>query len=232
MRHERFYVIGDIHGSAIALRQVLLKCQFNLETDILIVLGDICDGYPDTFEVVEILKTIKNHILIKGNHDIQFINWLKTGAIPSHWQRMGGMSTVNSYMGKENYKKDHLEFILSTSKYYHISKTNLFVHAGINYKKPLDKNNKRTFTNNRSFWNIAKHYQNQKLKFTIKSDSKIKTIFIGHSPVNKNKKTLPEKRSNVWNIDTGAGNCGRLTIMEVKTKRYWQSDLTNTLYKS
>ncbi|MBM3246586.1 MAG: hypothetical protein FJZ13_04585, partial [Candidatus Omnitrophica bacterium] len=34
---------------------------------------------------------------------------------------------------------------------------------------------------------------------------------------------------NVWNIDTGAGWSGKLTIMDVDTKEYWQSDLSPDL---
>jgi serine/threonine protein phosphatase 1 len=36
----------------------------------------------------------------------------------------------------------------------------------------------------------------------------------------------------VWNIDTGAGWSGKLTIMNVDTKEYWQSDLISELYKN
>ncbi len=32
------------------------------------------------------------------------------------------------------------------------------------------------------------------------------------------------KAANVYNLDTGAGGTGRLTIMEVATKQFWQSD--------
>ncbi len=36
---------------------------------------------------------------------------------------------------------------------------------------------------------------------------------------------------NVWNMNTGAGHSGgRLTIMDIDSKEYWQSDYTNTLY--
>ena len=35
---------------------------------------------------------------------------------------------------------------------------------------------------------------------------------------------------NVWNLDTGAGWSGKLTIMDVNSKEYWQADLTPDLY--
>lgn len=35
---------------------------------------------------------------------------------------------------------------------------------------------------------------------------------------------------NIWALDTGAGWSGKLTIMDVQTHEYWQSDLTPELY--
>ena len=43
--------------------------------------------------------------------------------------------------------------------------------------------------------------------------------------------TVPMNRCNVWNLDTGAGWTGKLSIMDIDTKEYWQSDLTKDLYK-
>ena len=40
----------------------------------------------------------------------------------------------------------------------------------------------------------------------------------------------PMNRCNVWNLDTGAGYKGRLTIMDIDSKEYWQSDMAVLLY--
>ena len=42
--------------------------------------------------------------------------------------------------------------------------------------------------------------------------------------------TVPMNRCNVWNLDTGAGYRGRLTIMDIDSKEYWQSDMAILLY--
>jgi serine/threonine protein phosphatase 1 len=34
----------------------------------------------------------------------------------------------------------------------------------------------------------------------------------------------------IWNLDTGAGWFGKMTIMDVKTKGFWQSDIALDLY--
>jgi serine/threonine protein phosphatase 1 len=36
--------------------------------------------------------------------------------------------------------------------------------------------------------------------------------------------------ANVWNVDTGAAFEGPLTIMDVKTKEFWQSEPLPNLY--
>jgi serine/threonine protein phosphatase 1 len=57
-----------------------------------------------------------------------------------------------------------------------------------------------------------------------------KEIFIGHTPISKTGHATPQKRANVWNVDTGAAFKGPLTIMDVDTKEFWQSDPVHTLY--
>ena len=77
---------------------------------------------------------------------------------------------------------------------------------------------------------------------------KHKEIFIGHTttgnwivkphlPEYKYKEqpkqgriVIPMNRCNIWNMDTGGGFEGRLTIMDVDTKEFWQSDDMRTLY--
>ncbi len=38
-------------------------------------------------------------------------------------------------------------------------------------------------------------------------------------------------RAGIWNLDTGAGWEGKLTVMNVDTKEYYQSDPVEDLYK-
>jgi serine/threonine protein phosphatase 1 len=55
-------------------------------------------------------------------------------------------------------------------------------------------------------------------------------IYIGHTPVTKINKSIPIQMANVWNIDTGAAFLGPLSILDVETKEYWQSDTLPILY--
>jgi len=56
-------------------------------------------------------------------------------------------------------------------------------------------------------------------------------IFIGHTSVTNMGTDKPMNSGGVYNIDTGAGWSGKLTIMNVDTKEYWQSDDVKELYK-
>ena len=49
-------------------------------------------------------------------------------------------------------------------------------------------------------------------------------------PVTKINKTVPIQKACVWNVDTGAAFKGPLTIMDVDTKEFWQSEPLNELY--
>jgi serine/threonine protein phosphatase 1 len=55
-------------------------------------------------------------------------------------------------------------------------------------------------------------------------------IFIGHTPVSRIGKTTPVQMANVWNVDTGAAFKGKLTLLDVDTKEFWQSDALTDLY--
>ena len=58
---NRVFVIGDIHGAYLALRQCLQRSDFDHENDQLICLGDVADGWPQTKECVDELLRI-NHL--------------------------------------------------------------------------------------------------------------------------------------------------------------------------
>lgn len=44
--------------------------------------------------------------------------------------------------------------------------------------------------------------------------------------------TIPMNRCNVWNVDTGAGYNGKLTLLNIDTKEFYQSDFVKNLYQN
>ncbi len=50
---KRRFVIGDIHGAHRALLQCFERSGFDRQNDLLICLGDLCDGWPDVDKVFD-----------------------------------------------------------------------------------------------------------------------------------------------------------------------------------
>ena len=233
------YAIGDIHGGFKALLQVLHKANFDYQKDKLISLGDLCDGWSETPEVIEELKKIKNLIYCKGNHDAWSISGLskENGFMSFHgdgasWFRHGGKATVDAYERRPELLESHLEFLKAGVNYYIDEENRLFLHAGFNVDFPIDKQplyyDQLNYYWDRSFW--ARMYAGR-------NDGKAyKEVYIGHTPTIGVPKTLkedtskPVNRRNVWNMDTGACFTGKLSMMNIDTKELFQSDEVRMLY--
>ena len=79
------FVLGDIHGAYKALDQVLDRSSFNSDEDLLIFLGDVADGWPETSKCIDRLLTIQNRVCLWGNHDVWLWNWIHTGECDELW---------------------------------------------------------------------------------------------------------------------------------------------------
>ncbi|WP_025144868.1 metallophosphoesterase [Pedobacter jeongneungensis] len=243
----RTLVMGDIHGGYKALRQCLERSEFDFKNDRLIQLGDITDGYPDVYECVEELLKIENLIAVKGNHDDWFAEFIRNEFHPYYWT-YGGKGTLVSYLnncGKtgrffatgSGYKtalvaddipQTHKDLFRDQILYYIDDKKRCFLHAGFKRDSPFKSQTIAEYCWDRQLWNDALKYSSDaelKKEFHIKT--KFKEIYIGHTRTPKDK---PLKLFNIVNMDTGAGHNGKLTIMDIDKKVFWQSDPLSELY--
>ena len=230
------FVIGDIHGGCRALTQCLQRSSFDKDRDTLISLGDIADGWSETPECVDKLLTIKNLIAIRGNHDVWCWNWFTFGQAPIMWTSQGGQATLDSYIRTgQVVDQAHKDFWDNQIDYYIDDENRLFVHGGFYESLEKSKNDTMNIPRandlhwDRNLWDVACSGQPQ-----YKHDGSLpkilrayKGIFIGHTAL---KRMKPVNASNVWNLDTGGGFSGKLTIMDVDTEEYWQSDSLPLLY--
>lgn len=226
------YAIGDIHGQLTAFEQCLERCSFDFDQDQLICLGDIADRGPNTYGCFERLLTIKNLIYTLGNHDKWFLDWLnEPEQLNRNWLIQGGRETLESYQGKpiENVKLHHA--LLQSAKLFYIDKqSRLFLHGGFeegNTLRETESTKPMEFYWNRSLWKRAV-LQDVNISFQLDEDSPVyeNDIFIGHYNTRITFPDLkPVRMQNVWNLDQGVAYGGKLTIMNVDTYDYWQSDL-------
>ena len=262
----RTLCIGDVHGGYRALMQCLERSKFDYENDRLISLGDIVDGWSETYECVEELLKIKNLVIINSNHDDWFKEWLldEKGVHPTLWQQ-GGYTTCQSYCrnlstdkktfevypyGLQGYytnlhpddiPQSHKDFFINRPAYY-IQDNKLFVHGGLNrHFSIMDPiYNKESFLIwDRDFWMSALSYEAMsrsksfdKEKYPFKIFDGYEEVYIGHTATTMWSTDYPMKAANVYNLDTGGGFRGRLSIMDINTKQVWQSDRVEKLYEN
>lgn len=226
----RRFCCGDIHGGYKALLQVLERSGFDKEKDILIQLGDIADGWSQTYECMEELLTIKNLIPIRGNHDTWLLDWLETGNSPNIWTQQGGLATIESYKQASTAAKlRHINFLKSQSMYIIDEDNNAFIHGGYTSIEGLGHEcHIDDYTWDRDL--IYRAMASRKNDVLPKFLRMYKKVFIGHTSTLKWKTSEPLKACNVWDLDTGAGYLGKLTIMNIDTEEYFQSDFVKDLY--
>lgn len=243
----RTFVMGDIHGAYKAFKECIERAGFDYKNDKLIVLGDIVDRHDEVHECVEELLKIPHLIAIRGNHDDWFDEYCQTGRHPADWN-YGGLATVTSYLGQggdkrpkirggyalsyllypEKIPEKHREFFSVMQPYYIDEQGRCFVHAGFNRFAPFTGQHPSIYYWDRELWQSALEWQiNKRLHLEqppFETKTGFREIFVGHTPTTRWKVTVPMQGANVFNLDTGAGSQGKLTIMDVETKKFWQSD--------
>ncbi len=232
----RTHVIGDIHGAFRGLTQALQRASLKTD-DRLIFLGDYVDGWSQSRQVIDYLMQLDaayNCIFIRGNHDAWCEEWLGGWGASRDWLFHGGQATADSYAGITLAEQDkHLEFFSRMQPYFE-EDHRLFIHAGFaSMHGPLAEHHESNFFWDRTLWETALAVDDR-----IPRDSRsyprrlllYQEIFIGHTPTTNYDLDVPMQRCNVWNVDTGAAFTGKVTVMDVGTKNFVQSDTVQHLY--
>lgn len=237
---NRKLVIGDIHGGLKALHQVLDRAKVTSK-DTLIFLGDFVDGWSESPAVLDFLIQLEqnqNCIFIKGNHDDLLLKWLtsnKDGFDEKMWLQHGGEASALAYKNiNSSTKQKHIKFLQSLQDYYLDDQNRLFIHAGFtNIRGVAYEFFKPLFYWDRTLWEMALALDTSIQKEDILFPNRLKLykeIYVGHTPVTKINETIPVNKACIWNVDTGAAFKGKLTIMDIETKKFWQSDALPDLY--
>ena len=110
----------------------------------------------------------------------------------------------------------------------------LFIHAGFcSMHGPSHEHFASNCYWDRTLWETALGLDNRIGEESIFYPKRLRLfqeIYIGHTPTTNYDVEEPMHAYNVWNIDTGAAFCGRLTALNIDTKEFWQSDFVQQLY--
>ena len=223
----RLYAIGDVHGRLDLLAAMHHRIESELEQDQpadwrVIHLGDYADRGPDSKGVIDFLieaqKRDPRHLMLAGNHDIGFLDFLETPDPDGLFMRYGGVQTALSYgvsltadaswFGKaetvkrghaalvEAVPQSHVDFLRSLT--FSVSFGDFFFcHAGIRPGIPLEQQNPQDLS-----W-IRDIFHNHPGLYP-------KIVVHGHTPVPE-----AEVKANRVNVDTLAWQSGNLTALVV-----------------
>jgi serine/threonine protein phosphatase 1 len=216
----RVYAIGDVHGRADLLVQLLRRIDADLKANpiaqpIQVFLGDYIDRGPDSREVLALLVARRrNHTMLylKGNHETYIAQVLSDPSVLSEWNRIGGIYTLLSYGVTPSMSDDpkarkdvaeafgralpnsHRQFMQGLALSFTCGDF-FFAHAGVRPGIPLRRQRQQDL-----LW-IRDDFLSYEEDFG-------KVVVHGHTPTN-----LPDIRANRINIDTGAYATGQLTCL-------------------
>ncbi|WP_172919533.1 metallophosphoesterase family protein [Capnocytophaga canis] len=231
----RTLVIGDIHGAYKALIQVLERVNLQ-EEDKFIFLGDYADGWSQTPQVIDFLIDFGEKYdctFLRGNHDDLCLDFLSGKSMEKMWYFHGGDATEKAYESiSEETKQKHIDFLRKLSNYQLDDQNRLFVHAGFTNLRGVEYEYfHKAFYWDRTLWELAISVEMSPEQARYPNRLKLYSeIFIGHTPTVRFETDKPMYANNVWNVDTGAAFKGRITVMDINTKEFWQSDPVFELY--
>tara|TARA_R110002096_G_scaffold77896_3_gene183192 strand:- start:20369 stop:21379 length:1011 start_codon:yes stop_codon:yes gene_type:complete len=131
------FAIGDVHGCAYELRQLLNKLPLTPESTV-VFLGDYIDrgGHSkDVIDTILELQTQCHVVCLLGNHEAMFLNFLDNPGTERAGLFIvnGGSATLASYAddhGNYAFPEEHIKFFRSLKLSYE-DEHHFFVHAGV-----------------------------------------------------------------------------------------------------
>ena len=219
--YNRIFVMSDIHGQYDLFLKMLDKIKLKRE-DLLVIIGDICDRGKKSYEIyIKCMKMIKlgyNLKFILGNHEDMLLEDLEND-YPIRYETEYSVFRNSKYFENKDMKDWHeenfleeIEWLVKWLKNCPLiisGNENIFVHAGLDLKKVLEKQEKETVLWTREeFWLV----ENVELE-----EYKGKNIYFGHTP-NINGR-VSKKTDRIKGIDCGAFFTHFLGCVEVKSQK-------------
>ncbi|WP_299961929.1 metallophosphoesterase family protein [uncultured Roseobacter sp.] len=171
---HRVYAIGDIHGRADLLADLLEKiardraAQADARDVKYVFLGDYVDRGERSREVLDQLSALRGQrgqeaVFLRGNHEAALLDFLADPEAGRRWLQFGGDRTLKSYgldpTGEPEALRErfhaalgpHLDFLQQTERFW-MSGEVLFVHAAVNPRRAIaDQEDQDLFWGNRAF---------------------------------------------------------------------------------
>ena len=226
--YEKVHIIGDIHGSATALKTYFTKYPIS-EKDYYIFCGDYFDRGTQnyqTFKFLSELMTNKNMTFLIGNHEDKLYKYACDDEFKMDY---GIKNTIEEFEMNHLKKSEIRRFIKNLSQLALITfkdKTYLITHGGLPYipNKSLDfySTNSFVYGIDKYETDIDKIYN----EFMQTANNKIYQVH-GHRNFYKNKF---DKYEYSINLEGDIEHGGNLRILTLTNNNYKYTEIKNTVY--
>lgn len=234
METKRTIVVGDIHGCIDEFNELLVKLNYNKDSDRLILLGDLVDRGPDSLAVVQKAREMDLECVM-GNHEHKFVKWFRSSA------------NAQTILGHRDYyakfSDEDINYIARMPNYIKVDNT-IIVHAGLRAGVPLDKQTKddllyiRFMDEDKKFISLKKINKFGKeatgAHFWTEYWDGPESVVYGHHVHSYEEPLIQEISPGVvcYGIDTGCCFGGRLTAFILETKEMVQVPAKKEYYGS
>ena len=220
----RKVIIGDIHGCAGELQTLLEKVRIE-DGDRLILLGDLFDRGPDSWEVFGIVQALERALgerftLLRGNHEDLLLQEKLTLAQRLIWERVGRGTTVASFKAHGARMEDAAPWLKEHCKLFYRDEEIQCVHAGLKVD-PIEVNDMYTLVHDHGIvltnryagpLTVVGHIALEAPTWFGGDGESMEELGYGEE------KNLPEK--GIICIDTGSGKGGWLSAMVMENGKY------------
>jgi len=221
----RDIIIGDVHGCCGALEALLRKIKPDPERDRIIMLGDLFDRGPESWEVFQKVRELstafgERFVLLIGNHEDYLMAEKLTLGQRLVWERVGRGATVKSFKAHGEKIEDCVPWLKEHCRLFFPGPGFFCVHAGVR-AEPIEENSRQVLVHDHSVV-LENHYAGP-LTITGHIALEIATWFRGDGehadPLPYGTwAELPDR--GVICIDTGCGKGGWLTGMIIEEGRF------------
>ena len=213
------YVVGDVHGCLQQMRDLEARIVDNATrvqgTKLLVYVGDVVDRGPNSAGVLDHLLSPEppgfERIVLCGNHELMFLDFLYAPSLASPWLTFGGRETLLSYgievssSTRMNRLRLQIETLMPSEHRTFLETLpvalelpcHFIVHAGIDPARPLSDQRIEDMTS------IRRTFLEHRGGFE-------KCIVHGNTPVDEVQITADR-----IGVDTGAYGTGRLSAVRL-----------------
>lgn len=202
------WVVGDIHGHRESFEALLSKLSLG-ESDHVLCIGDLIDRGPDSFGVVDLVRTDERIHSIIGNHEMLMQNAMSTGEQGrAFWLRVGGKDTMESIPCEDDELEDMAialcEFF-STLPAEVILRGHRVVHGGYDPNIPPDEHTKHQVMTVRYVFSATRPID------------EARQVVVGHTPVQND--LVPSDSHDAWESGVTLSD-GRPSVICIDTGIY------------